>query len=249
MAGITGIDILGTIRRLVTAVGLIPTTAMRGTDGAALAVNYTAARAAFLEFINNANLETIADISNFTATEIAYLDELAAANLPSDIDDLLANLAKVYWHPDSRMRVYPRVPSSVIQIAAAAAADTWGSWTQVIPINTVDFLYHPVGVMIEQVGAGATYIIQFGYSTADGDDPTTAQIVGEQRFKALGTPLKTYHADLQLFGRDCPSNSKLWARTMTESVNADTCDISITLTRHIEVTNPVAYLTTWPWAS
>jgi len=229
------IDLIGTLRRLVIAVGLIPTTAERGTDNATLQATWTDAMAKAL--------------ANYTAARAVYLDELAAANLPSDIDDLLSNLAKVYWHPDSRMRVYPRVPSATVQITAAAAADTWGNWTQVIPITTVDFGYHPVAVMVEQVGAAATYIIQFGYSTADGSDPTTAQIVGEQRFVALGTPLKTYYADLEFYGRDCPANSKLWARTMTETVNADTCDISITLTRHLEVTNPVAYLSTWPWAS
>jgi len=101
--------------------------------------------------------------------------------------------------------------------------------------------------MVEESGAAATYIIQFGYSTVDGDDPTTAHIVGEQRFKVIGTPLKTYHADLKLLGGHCPANAKLWARLKSETVNTDTCDISIVVTKLAEITNPVTPVATWPW--
>ena len=75
------------IKQAITLLLLIPTTAMRGTDSAALASawtaalatalgNYTAARAAFLDNIDNANLATIADISALNATRIGYLDQL-----------------------------------------------------------------------------------------------------------------------------------------------------------------------------
>jgi len=218
------IDLIGTLRRLVIAVGLIPTV-MRGTDDATLQATWTDAMA-------------------------GYQNELAAANLPSDIDDLLNDTGVIHHYNCSGTRVYPQVPSSVIQLTTAAAVDTWGSWTQVIPINTIDFVdgYNVEGVMIEESGAIATYIIQFGYSTVDGDDPTTAQIMGEQRFKVIGTPLKTYHADLVMLSRDVPQNAKLWARLMSETVNADTVDISIVVLRHIPVNNHIAHLATWPWA-
>ena len=206
----------------------------RGTNNATLQATWTDAMATAL--------------ANYTAARAGYLEELAAANLPSDTDDLLGNLALVYHDHCSRNRVYPQVPSSVIQLTTAAVADTFGDWIQVIPITTVDFINHPIGVMVEQAGAAATYIIQFGFSTAAATDPVTAQIVGEQRFKAIGVPLQTYHHDLDIRGMECPANSKLWARLMSETVNADTVDISVTLTRHVEITNPVAHLATWPWA-
>ena len=56
--------------------GAIPTTAMRGTDNAALAADWTAALATIL--------------GNFSAARIGYLDELAAANLPADLDAVKA---------------------------------------------------------------------------------------------------------------------------------------------------------------
>jgi len=231
------IDLIGTLRRLTTAVGLIPTTAERGTDDATLQATWTDAMATAL--------------ANYTAARAAYLDELAAANLPSDIDDLLSNLAIVFHQTtDYRTRVYPQAPSSVPTITTAAAADTFGSWTQVVPINTIDFTtgYRIIAFMLEQTNAAATYIIQFGYSTADGDNPTTAQIMGEQRFKTIGTPIKLYHSDLWIMSSEAPQNAKLWARLKSETVNADTCDISIVVTRALKPTNQTSHLTTWPWA-
>ena len=258
------IDIIGTLRRLtaaLTASGAEITTiaadvanidgdAMRGTDDALLAASYTAERGtddAALAINWTAALATA--LANYTAARAVYLDELAAANLPSDIDDLLDNLALDYHQTHARTRVYPQVPSSVIQIATAAAADTFGAWTQVVPITTIDFGYTVLKVMVEQSGAAGTYIVQFGYSTVDGDDPITSQIIGEQRFKVLGTPLKTYHSDLALLGGHCPANSKLWGRLMSETVNADTCDVSLVITRLRTITNPVTPTATWPWAS
>jgi hypothetical protein len=58
----------------------IPTTAMRGTDNAALEADWTAALATIL--------------GNFSAARIGYLDELAAANLPADVDAIITATAK-----------------------------------------------------------------------------------------------------------------------------------------------------------
>jgi hypothetical protein len=56
--------------------------------------NYTAARAAFLDELGAANLPADIDslLARLTAARAGYLDELAAANLPADIDTLIARL-------------------------------------------------------------------------------------------------------------------------------------------------------------
>lgn len=51
----------------------IPSTE-RGTDNAALASAYTAARAAFLDNIDNAQLKLVPNLSTLTALRISYLD-------------------------------------------------------------------------------------------------------------------------------------------------------------------------------
>ena len=80
--------------RLDLLLDAIPTTAMRGTDSAALASVCTEARLAELAAENiPTDLSTITAYvdeleSRLTAARAGYLDELAAANLPADIADI-----------------------------------------------------------------------------------------------------------------------------------------------------------------
>jgi hypothetical protein len=80
---------------LPTDIAAIPTTPMRGTDNAALASAYTAARAAYLDELAAANIPADVDtlLTRLSAARAGYLDELAAANLPADIDAILADTA------------------------------------------------------------------------------------------------------------------------------------------------------------
>jgi hypothetical protein len=83
-------------------------TAMVGYEGAtSLASKLTAARAGFLDNIDNANLSTVPDISTLSAARIGYLDELAAANLPADIDDILAEKLEI-----NEVIIYPTAEDS-----------------------------------------------------------------------------------------------------------------------------------------
>lgn len=263
MSGV--IDLIGTLRRLTAAVTGIPTTAMRGTDNALLAADYDAERGTDNALLaadytaergtDNATLQaTWTDamataLANYTAARAAYLDELAAANIPSDIDDLLTNVAVVNHHVHSRCRVYPQSIKNTITLTANAAVDTFGSWTEIIPIDTVDMMYMVTGVVIEAVDAATGYFIQLGYSTTDGDDPTTAQILGERRVRIVTVPIAKANTVLEFYSQGCPVDSKLWGRLKTASLNADEADISVVIIRHQVVTNPIAPLATWPWAS
>jgi len=243
------IDLIGTLRRLTASVlGVAADTttiavdvagldgdAMRGTDDATLQATWTDAMATAL--------------ANYTAARAVYLDELAAANIPSDVDDLLANLAAVAHHEHARSRVYPQDTQNTITLVCSnAAPDTWGVWTEIVPINTIAFCYAPVGIMIEETTAGATYCIQLGYSILDGSDPTVAQIMGERRTRLIGTPIKTTHEKLNYWSFDAPANAKLWGRVKSSTGNADEVDISVVIIRHSEITNPIVPLATWPWA-
>jgi len=162
---------------------------------------------------------------------------------------LLSNLGINHHAGHARTRVYPQDATSVITLTTIANANSFGSWTQVVPINTIDFDYTVLKVMVEASDAASTYIGQLGYSLIDGTDPTTAQIVGEQRFKVVETPIKNYHADLELLGGHCPANSKLWGRLKSGSGNADGCSISIVVTRLHESSDPPIMTSTWPWNS
>jgi len=161
--------------------------------------------------------------------------------------DTLYNVSVLEHHEHSRCRVYPQDVGATITLAAAAAANTFGNWMQIVPITTIGFCYEVVGLVIEAADAATTYLVQLGFSTADGSDPTTAQILGERR-TLLPSPVNKATELLDYYSQDCPANAKLWGRVKTASVAADELEVSVVIIRHIEITNAIPYLTTWPWA-
>ena len=244
------IDLIGTLRRLTDAVAAIGGVPMRGTDNALLAADYETERGTDDATLQATWTDAMATaLANYTAARAAYLDELAAANIPSDVDDLLTNIAAVEHHQHSRCRVYPQSIKNTITLTADAAVDTFGNWTEIIPISTVDFGYEIVGVVVEAVDAATAYFIQLGYSTVDGDDPTTAQILGERRLRIVTVPIAKTNELVEFYSEDCPADAKLCGRLKTASLAADEADISVVILRHQEITNPIAPLATWPWAS
>ena len=163
-------------------------------------------------------------------------------------DNTLADVATLFHHLHSRTRAYPQDVGATITLAAAAPANTFGAWTQIVPINTVDFGYMCEGLIIEAVTAATTYFLQLGYSITDGDDPTTAQIVGERRIRLVTVPIARATEQLEFAASHCPANAKLWGRLKTASINADEAEISVVVTRHTNITNHIAHLVTWPWS-
>lgn len=163
------------------------------------------------------------------------------------LTDILYNEAVLHHHKHSRMRVYPqdvRLTASLV----AGAANTFGSWIPIIPITTVDFCYEVVGLVIEAADAATTYFVQLGFSIVDGDDPTDAQIIGERR-TLLPTPINKATELLDFYSDECPANAKLWGRVKTKAGGSETIEVSVGVIRHIEITNPIAHLVTWPWST
>lgn len=169
--------------------------------------------------------------------------------LEAVLSDMLDNVAVLHHHRHSRTRVYPQNVGNAITLISDAAANTFGSWTEIIPINTIDFIYEVIGLIIEAVDAASTYFIQLGYSIADGSDPTTAQILGERRNKIVTVPIARASELLHFYSMECPANAKLWGRLKTASTNTDEAEISVIAIRHKEITNPIAHLETWPWST
>ncbi|GAI99549.1 unnamed protein product, partial [marine sediment metagenome] len=89
------------------------------------------------------------------------------------------------------------------------------------------------------------YLIQLGFSITD-IDPVTSQILGERRTN-LPTPVNKATELLDYYSQNCPAKAKLWGRVKSASEDADELGVSVVLIRHIEITNPIAHLETWPW--
>ena len=167
--------------------------------------------------------------------------------LDEQLDDLLANIAILEHHRHSRSRVYPQNVGTVATLIAAAVADTFGDWIEIVPINTIDFIYEVEGLVAETANVSTTYFVQMGFSLVAVTEPTEAQIMGERRFP-LTNPISKATEVISFKSQNCPTNAKLWGRLKTASGGADQLGISIVVQRHIEITNSVTKLATWPWS-
>jgi len=155
------------------------------------------------------------------------------------------DIAAVNFHFHSRYRVYPQNISNTITLAAAAPANTFGAWTQIIPLNTIPFIIMVVGIVVEAADAATAYLIQIGYNTVD-SDPGANMILGERRLR-LPTPINQATELLHIDAQSAPANSKIWGRLKSATAVADELEVSIVLTRHIGVSEDIALYPTFPW--
>jgi len=91
--------------------------------------------------------------------------------------------------------------------------------------------------------------IQLGYSITDGDDPTTAQILGEREKRITDVPIAQATALIDFYCESCPANAKLWGRLKTDGGATDETYITVVILRHVPVRGPIARLATWPWST
>ena len=159
---------------------------------------------------------------------------------------IFSDIAATKHYNHSRWRVYPQNVGSVVTLAANATANVFGDWVEIIPLNTVPFEYDVIGIVIEIVSAATTYHVQLGYSS-DAAEPLANDEAGERRAKLVTVPIARATELLQIQSQKVPANTKLWGRVKTASINADTCGISVVLSRHVEVSNPVLKYGAFPW--
>jgi len=157
----------------------------------------------------------------------------------------LYNISVLEHYDHSRTRVYPQDVRLVAELVATAA-NVFGDWIEIIPIDTIDFDYEATGLVIEEVDAATTYLIQLGFSLVDGTEPTEAQIAGERR-ALLPTPAVRATELLNIKSQNIPADAKLWGRVKSKAGGSETIGISVVVARHLEITNPFDKLATWPW--
>lgn len=160
---------------------------------------------------------------------------------------IIRDISVLEHHIHARWRVYPQNISLDVTLAANAAANTFGDWVEIIPLNTVPFAFDVIGMIIETVSAVGKYQIQIGYSITDEDDPGANDVMGERRFPTTDFPPKRATELMEIASQNIPANAKVWGRVKTASTNADTCKVSVVLTRHVPITNPVPIYHAFPW--
>ena len=98
------------------------------------------------------------------------------------IDDVDSDVVLVDQHSHARIRTYPRTTAAALLVNLTdGGANTFGAWTNILPIGTVTMPFYISGFDVE-VAPADTYMIQFASAAA----PTDAEIIGEGRFIESG---------------------------------------------------------------
>lgn len=166
--------------------------------------------------------------------------------LGDSIETVLHDIGVIEHHWHSRWRVYPQDVTLTALLQAAAAANIFGDWALIIPLDTVPFDFEIVGLVVEQVSATTTYHVQLGHNPINAV-PGANMEMGERRFRIAEVPIKRATELLTIHSQDIPANSTVWGRVKTASVVADTCKISVVLYRHIEVSREIPIYPAFPW--
>jgi len=159
---------------------------------------------------------------------------------------VIRDIASLEHYGHSRWRVYPQIVSNSALLAAGTPADTFGDWVQIVPINTVPFGFDVIGLVIEQVDTATVYHIQLGHS-ATANPPGANYESGERRLRVATTPIARATELLAIQSQNIPANNSVWGRLKTASGDADTANISIILSRHIETSDPIPKWPAFPW--
>ncbi|MBA7683173.1 hypothetical protein ES703_91532 [subsurface metagenome] len=166
--------------------------------------------------------------------------------IPVDLEAALQDLGVIDHHWHSRWRVYPQDITQNRQLAAFATANTFGSWAEIIPLNTIPFDFDIIGFCVCQVSAVTSYFIQLGYNTINAD-PGANMELGERRFRIATHPIARATELLEIRSQNIPANARVMGRLKTASGAADTANVSVVLARHVCVSREVPLWPAFPW--
>ena len=159
---------------------------------------------------------------------------------------VIGDISALAHYRHSRWRVYPQVVTDSVPLLAGTPANTFGDRVQIIPIDTIPFDYDVIGIVVDQVSAATTYHVQLGYSLTAAPPGANFES-GERRLKLVTVPIARATELLAVHGQDIPAIASFWGKLKTASGNADTADISVVLTRHVDVSSPVPKWPAFPW--
>ena len=165
---------------------------------------------------------------------------------PNEHRLILDDIGVIIHHWHSRWRVYPRDVTIGITLTAGTPANTFGSWAEIIPLNTIPFLFHVIGFCVCDVSVATNYHIQIGYNIKDAN-PGVNMEMGERRFRIATVPIARQSEIMEIYSQEVPANSKVMGRMKTATGNLDTANMNAVITRHIEVTREVSLYPAFPW--
>jgi len=163
-----------------------------------------------------------------------------------ELAQVISDVGIVGFHFMGRWRVYPQDITAAPLVTAAGVANTFGNWAEIIPLNTISFPFHVIGICVCQVSAATNYFIQLGYNTVNAD-PGTNMEMGERRFRIATHPIARQTELMEIFSQGVPANSRVMARLKTASGVADTANMNVVISRHLDLEEMPPLWPAFPW--
>ncbi len=164
---------------------------------------------------------------DYTAVRAGYLDELAAANIPTDIGEngdnhdgasLFGRLRELIEHVHTTQKVYPTLADGVI-LTTAAGDWALGTITEIIPVNAITTEFDIHEILVEDVNTqDKTYEIILYYGNSDTE---CARIRFAATSNKGGVPAQFVMTPI------IPANSKMRAQLAIEGGGSKTAKISL----------------------
>jgi len=147
---------------------------------------------------------------------------------------VLTDLAAVEHKWDRRPRPYPYATNVNLTLVAAAAIDTYGVWTLLVPRATYNFGDIPneisiVEVGVENISAIDVYVVELGESANGG---ATVNSIGALRFRTLNLLVRSFI--LPMPGREVNNDVyAIYGRVKTLGGTGPNVTVGLAIARHI----------------
>jgi len=174
-------------------------------------------------------------LARLTETRASYLDELAAANLPTNIDSLLTRLtetrAEYLDDINDALRhktyIFPGDTDLTLTLTAGQAADEFGTWASLIDSRSTNFSSliatapgHITVIQQEELSNENTrYMVELAYGVAK-VHLTSQRFAGSGKFQNPDN-----HA--RIFGPEIPAGESVYYRMKSNTAVADTAIVHI----------------------
>lgn len=163
-----------------------------------------------------------------------------------ELENVLSDIGVLEHYDHARWFVYPQDVGVTVQLQAADVADTFGDWVKILPENIIPFKFQVVGIVIEEISDTTTYHIQLGQNPG-ADEPGENMELGERRMRFAEAPASKVTELLEIRSQDMTAYSSVWGRIKTAGGASETLDLSLVLTRHLDVTHEKPIRSSFPW--
>ena len=125
-----------------------------------------------------------------------------------------------YYHVHSPAKCYPVLADPVTVTASENVWTDYGSWVEIIPVNTITDPFDIHWVHTGEISATGNYVLELASGTAESE-----VVIGQIAFSRDSNQVQTSSQPIQIAPQ--PANTRISARLSSGNAAANTADIKV----------------------